>query len=89
VGGLIDRITGRMKKAAGDLADNPNLRRQGTLDERKADAKDDLARAQQEADLKAREVANLERQGNAESPNRSAAPGEGTGTAPGSGTTQP
>lgn len=80
MGGLIDRITGRMKKAAGDLADNPNLRRQGTLDERKADAKDDLARAQQEADLKAREVANLERQGNTESPNRSAGPGQGSGT---------
>jgi uncharacterized protein YjbJ (UPF0337 family) len=77
----MDRITGRLKKAAGDLADNPNLRRQGTLDERKADAKDDLARAQQEADVKAREVANLERQGSSESPNRSTAPDQGSGTA--------
>jgi uncharacterized protein YjbJ (UPF0337 family) len=81
--GFMDRIAGRMKKAAGDLAGNANLRREGARDERKADAKDDLARAQQEADLKAREVANLERQGNAESPNRSA------GSGPGSGTTQP
>jgi len=61
MGGLIDRILGRTKKAAGDLADDPGLRREGQLDERKADAKEDLARAQTEADRRAEEVANLER----------------------------
>ena len=59
--GLIDRITGRFKKAAGDLADDPNLRRQGIQEERKADAKEDLAQAQRAADQKAEEIARLER----------------------------
>jgi uncharacterized protein YjbJ (UPF0337 family) len=61
--GLIDRITGRLKKAAGDLKDDPNLRQQGVREERKADAKEDLAEAQRQADLKADEVARLEREG--------------------------
>ena len=60
--GLVDRITGRAKKAAGDLAGDEDLRRQGERDERKADAKEELAEAQRKADLKAEEVANLERQ---------------------------
>jgi uncharacterized protein YjbJ (UPF0337 family) len=59
--GLIDRITGRVKKAAGDLADDPELRRQGVREEQKADAKDELAEAQAAADRKAEEVAQLER----------------------------
>ena len=64
MGGLVDRITGRVKQAAGDLADDPELRTQGVREERKADAKDDLAAAQREADRKAREVAQLERETN-------------------------
>jgi uncharacterized protein YjbJ (UPF0337 family) len=59
--GLVDRISGRVKKAAGDLADDPELRRRGVEEERKADAKEELAAAQRKADLKAQEVANLER----------------------------
>ena len=58
---LIDKITGRAKKAAGDLADDPSLRRQGRQEERKGEAKDELARDQERADAKAQEVANLER----------------------------
>jgi len=59
--GIIDKITGRTKKAAGDLADDPNLRREGAREERKGEAKDELAGAQEKADQKAEEVANLER----------------------------
>jgi uncharacterized protein YjbJ (UPF0337 family) len=59
--GLIDRILGRTKKAAGDLADDPALRQEGIQEERKADAKEDLAQAEREADRKADEVADLER----------------------------
>jgi uncharacterized protein YjbJ (UPF0337 family) len=59
--GLIDKLTGRAKKAAGDLADDPSLRRQGRQEERKGEAKDELARAHERADAKAEEVANLER----------------------------
>jgi uncharacterized protein YjbJ (UPF0337 family) len=59
--GLTDKITGRVKKAAGDLADDPSLRRQGRQEERKGEAKEERDRAHEEADRKAEEVANLER----------------------------
>jgi uncharacterized protein YjbJ (UPF0337 family) len=59
--GLIDKITGRVKKAAGDLADDPSLRREGRQEERKGEAKDELSNAQEKADRKADEVADLER----------------------------
>ena len=59
--GITDKITGRVKQAAGDLADDPKLRRQGRQEERKGQAKDELARDQERADRKAEEVANLER----------------------------
>jgi len=58
---LIDKITGRTKKAAGDLAGDPSLRREGQQEERKGEAKDELARDQERTDRKADEVANLER----------------------------
>jgi uncharacterized protein YjbJ (UPF0337 family) len=59
--GIMDKITGRAKKAAGDLADDPGLRREGRQEERKGEAKDELANAQDHADAKADEVADLER----------------------------
>jgi uncharacterized protein YjbJ (UPF0337 family) len=59
---FMDRISGRLKKAAGDITDDASLREQGVRDERKADAKEDLARAQREADERAEEVARLERE---------------------------
>jgi uncharacterized protein YjbJ (UPF0337 family) len=58
---LIDKITGRAKKAAGDVTGDAGLRRQGSREERKGEAKDELARDQERADDKADEVANLER----------------------------
>ncbi len=58
---IIDKVTGRAKKAAGDLADDPSLRREGSKEERKGEAKDDLARTQDKADEKAQDVADLER----------------------------
>ena len=62
--GLMDKVTGRAKKAAGDLADDASLRREGKQEERKGEAKEDLARKQEEADAKADEVADLERKTN-------------------------
>ena len=59
--GITDKITGRVKQAAGDLADDASLRREGRKEERKGEAKDELANAQEKADRKAEEVANLER----------------------------
>ena len=58
---ITDKITGRFKKAAGDLVDDASLRREGRKEERKGEAKDELARTQEKADRKAEEVANLER----------------------------
>jgi uncharacterized protein YjbJ (UPF0337 family) len=59
--GLFDKITGRAKQAAGDLADDPSLRQEGRREERKGDAKESLDRKQDEAAEKAQEVADLER----------------------------
>jgi uncharacterized protein YjbJ (UPF0337 family) len=59
--GLLDKITGRAKKAAGDLADDPSLRREGRQEERKGEAKEELAEAHERTDRKAEEVADLER----------------------------
>jgi uncharacterized protein YjbJ (UPF0337 family) len=58
---ITDKITGRIKKAAGDLADDPSLRREGRREERKGEAKEERDRARESADRKAEEVANLER----------------------------
>jgi uncharacterized protein YjbJ (UPF0337 family) len=59
--GIKDKISGRVKQAAGDLADDPSLRREGRDEERKGEAKDEMARAEERADEKAEEVARLER----------------------------
>jgi uncharacterized protein YjbJ (UPF0337 family) len=59
--GIQDKITGRIKQAAGDLKGDEKLRADGLAEERKGEAKEELERARAEADAKAREVANLER----------------------------
>jgi len=59
--GILDKITGRAKQAAGDLTDDASLRRQGKREERKGEKKDELDHAQSKADEKAEEVADLER----------------------------
>jgi uncharacterized protein YjbJ (UPF0337 family) len=58
---LIDKILGRTKKTVGEVAGDSSLRREGSQEERKGEAKDELARDQERADAKADEVANLER----------------------------
>jgi uncharacterized protein YjbJ (UPF0337 family) len=59
--GITDKVSGRVKKAAGDIADDASLRQEGRREERKGEAKEELAREQERADAKAEEVANLER----------------------------
>jgi uncharacterized protein YjbJ (UPF0337 family) len=59
--GLLDKITGRTKKAAGDLADDPSLRREGRKEERKGEEKEKLAEAEERVEEKAQDVADLER----------------------------
>jgi uncharacterized protein YjbJ (UPF0337 family) len=59
--GLLDKITGRSKKAAGELTDDPSLKREGRREERKGEAKEEQARAEERAANKADEVSDLER----------------------------
>jgi uncharacterized protein YjbJ (UPF0337 family) len=58
---IFDKITGRAKKAAGDLADDPSLRREGRREERKGEAKEEFDRTRDRLERKADEVADLER----------------------------
>jgi uncharacterized protein YjbJ (UPF0337 family) len=58
---ILDKLTGRAKKAAGDLANDPSLRSEGRREERKGIEKDKLAEAQERVEDKAKDVADLER----------------------------
>jgi uncharacterized protein YjbJ (UPF0337 family) len=58
---IIDKITGRAKKAAGDVSGDGSLRAEGRREERKGEEKEKLADAQERADEKAADVADLER----------------------------
>jgi uncharacterized protein YjbJ (UPF0337 family) len=58
---ITDKITGRVKQAAGDLTGNQGLRTEGLREERKAEAKEEHERLEEQARRKAAEVAELER----------------------------
>jgi uncharacterized protein YjbJ (UPF0337 family) len=58
---ILDKATGRVKKAAGDLVGDSKIRRQGAREERKGEAKEEASEAEQEASLKRQEAADLER----------------------------
>jgi uncharacterized protein YjbJ (UPF0337 family) len=58
---IIDKLTGRTKKAAGDLTGDSSLRREGRREEAKGEKKDQLNRAQDKVEEKAQEVGDLER----------------------------
>ena len=59
--GLMDKISGRAKKAAGDVTDDASLRQQGRKEERKGEAKEEAARAEERAEEKSREAQDLDR----------------------------
>ena len=58
---IFDKASGRLKKAAGDLAGDGSIKREGRQEERKGEAKEELARDQERADAKAAEVEQLSR----------------------------
>jgi len=60
--GITDKITGRAKKAVGDVAGDASTRREGQKEEEKGETKDEAARAQETADAKKREAEDLDRQ---------------------------
>jgi uncharacterized protein YjbJ (UPF0337 family) len=59
---LMDKLTGRFKKAAGDLAGDSSLRREGSKEERKGEKKEELEHAQERVEEKSKEVGDLERE---------------------------
>jgi uncharacterized protein YjbJ (UPF0337 family) len=59
--GLTDKVSGKLKQAAGDLTGNADTRREGQLEERKAEVKDERARAEERAERKDEQVEDLER----------------------------
>jgi uncharacterized protein YjbJ (UPF0337 family) len=58
---ILDKITGRAKQVAGDLAGDRSLRSRGRREERKGEEKEELADAQDRVEEKAKDVADLER----------------------------
>jgi uncharacterized protein YjbJ (UPF0337 family) len=58
---ITDKAKGRIKQAVADLKDDPEMRREGRQEERKGEAKEELADAHERVERKAEEVANLER----------------------------
>jgi len=59
--GLKDKVTGRLKQAAGDLKGDEALRRQGADEERKAEAEEELEAAHDEVTERAVRVQDAER----------------------------
>lgn len=59
--GITDKVTGRIKQAAGDLTDDEKTRRQGVREERKGEAKEEAEQAEAEASAKRGEAADLDR----------------------------
>jgi uncharacterized protein YjbJ (UPF0337 family) len=59
--GITDKISGRVKQAAGSLTGDASTRRKGELEERKGDVKNEAAEAEMHAETKAREAEDLER----------------------------
>lgn len=74
--GLMDRLTGRVKQAAGDLAGDEGLRRQGQQEERKGEAKDEARRAEERAETE-RELADARAEAHEAHADRKAAEAEG------------
>lgn len=60
--GIMDKISGRAKKAAGDVTDNASLRQQGRKEEQKGNAQDNAARQQEKADAESERAAKLDRE---------------------------
>jgi len=60
--GIGDKVSGRVKQAAGDLAGDEDTKRQGEKEERKGDAREEAAEAENEASRKREEAADLERE---------------------------
>ena len=61
MGGITDKVTGRVKQALGDLTDDEKTRTEGRREERKGDLKDEAQTEEERASRKRAEIADLER----------------------------
>lgn len=59
--GIMDKITGRAKKAAGDVTNDASLRQQGRKEEQKGDAKERQAQSEERAQEEKQRADDLER----------------------------
>jgi uncharacterized protein YjbJ (UPF0337 family) len=59
---LMDKLRGRAKKTAGDVTGDTSLRREGAKEEEKGEKKEELDRAHERVERKAREVGDLEKE---------------------------
>ena len=59
--GIMDKITGRAKKAAGDITDDASLRQQGRKEEQKGDARERQAQAEEKAQSEKERADDLDR----------------------------
>jgi uncharacterized protein YjbJ (UPF0337 family) len=55
---ITDKISGRVKQAAGDLLGDRDLHRKGKREETKGELKEEAARAEQQADLEEERARN-------------------------------
>lgn len=60
--GITDKITGRVKQAAGDLTGDEQLREEGVAEERKGDAREEAAKADLRADQEREKADELRRE---------------------------
>ena len=60
--GITDKITGRVKQAAGDLTGDEKLREQGLAEERKGDAREEAAKADLRAEKEREKADELRRE---------------------------
>lgn len=59
--GMLDKVTGRIKQATGDLIGDKQIRKEGAREERKGEAEEEAKQAELAASEKRREAADLER----------------------------
>jgi len=60
--GIMDKISGRAKKAAGEVTDDATLRRQGQKEDAKGEAKERQASAEEHAEQEKQRADELDRQ---------------------------
>ena len=60
--GIMDKITGRAKKAAGDVTDSASLRQQGRKEEAKGNAQESAASHEEKAQAESERAAKLDRE---------------------------